>query len=164
MKFFKKILVGAGIGGGLIAGIVYLFRLKRTSEELETETTVSVQKLDLKGLSLKMDITLKNPTRTGFKVKFPFVKVYYKNSLIGSSQVIDKDVEVPSFGQVWASNITIQIPSTSLLSIGASLTNLLKGQNLDFTVKTVSTIDLGVAQKPYERTDDFTLKLPTNAG
>lgn len=37
----KKIIVSSAIGGGIIAGVTYLFRLKRTSVELESVVTVS---------------------------------------------------------------------------------------------------------------------------
>ncbi len=163
MTFIKKILVTAGIGS-VIAGILYAFRLKRTRAELETQAAVTVKKLDTKGLSLQIEITLKNPTRSTFKVKFPFVKVYYKDSLLGTSQVIDKDIDVPSFGQIKASNIIVQLPLSSLLAVGSGLTNLLSsGQPLVFKVETISTINLGVAQIPYTKENEFNLKLPTNA-
>jgi len=158
MSFLKKILVGAGI----VTGVAFLFRLKRTDEELDTQTAVTVQKLDLSGLFLQINITLKNPTRTGFKVKFPYVKVLYRNSLIGSSQVKDVDLEIPSFGQTNASNIIIQIPLAKLVSVGAALTNLLKnGTPLNLQVETISTIAGNI---PYKRVDEINLKLPSHAG
>lgn len=156
---WKKILIGAGIGGGLIAGVSYLLRLRRTSVELETDTTVLVHKLDLKGITLRVDATLKNPTKTGLKIKFPFVKLVHKDTMIGSSQVINKDIEIPSFGEARVEQIMIRIPLSGIFSIGAALIKSLQsGEAVKLMVKIITTIDLGWKQLPYEKKDEVTLR------
>lgn len=159
MVNWKKILVGAGIGGGLIAGIAYLLRLRRTSVELDTTTSVKVHKLDLEGVTLRVDATLKNPTKTGLKMKFPYVKLIYNDAIIGSSQVIDKDITVPPFGEAKIEKIMIRIPLLGVFSIGAALTNALKTATpVKLLVKTITTIDLGFKQLPFNKTDEVILK------
>jgi hypothetical protein len=155
----KKILFGGVIGGGLIAGATYLFRLKRTSAELESTTSVNIHKLDLKGLVLRVDVQLKNPTKTKLKIKFPFVKLIYKDATIGSSQVVDKDIAIPSYGEAVAEKIMISIPLKGIFSLSAGLIkSLASGESVKLNSKTVSTIDLGWKKLPYEKTEELTLK------
>lgn len=155
----KKILIGAGIGGGLIAGATYLLGLRRTSVELETVPTVMVHKIDLKGITLRVDVKLKNPTKTELKIKFPFVKLIYKDSTIGSSDVINKDVTIPSFGEAVASNIMIQVPLLGIFSLAGGMVKALQnGESVKINVKTISTIDLGVKTVPYEKEQEITIK------
>jgi hypothetical protein len=156
---WKKILVGAGIGGGLIAGVSYFLRLRRTSVELETVTTVIVHKLDLKGISLRVDATLKNPTKSKLSIKFPFVRLVQNDTVIGSSQVIDQNIEIPPFGEARVEKIMIQVPLSGIFSIGAALAKSLQsGEAVKLLVKILTTIDLGWKQLPYEKTDEVTLR------
>jgi hypothetical protein len=155
----KKILVGSAIGGGIIAGVTYLFRLKRTSVELESYAKVNIFKLDLSGLVLQVDVQLKNPTRTKFKIKFPFIKLIYKDATIGSSQVVDKDITIPAYGEAVAEKIMITIPPRNIFSVSAGLIkSLLAGEQVKLNSKTISTIDLGWKKLPYEKTEEVTLK------
>lgn len=155
----KKILIGTGIGGAIIAGATYLFRLRRTSAELESVTTVNIHKLDLTGLTLRVDVQLKNPTKTALKIKFPFVKLIYKDATIGSSQVLDKDISIPAHGEAVAEKIMIQIPLKGIFSLSAGLIKALgTGEAVKLISKTISTIDLGWKKLPYEKTEELTLK------
>ncbi len=163
MGIVKKILAGVGIGG-VIAGVAYALRIRRTSAELETVTTVMVHKIDLKGVTLRVDATLKNPTQTKLKIKYPFVKLIYQDASIGSSQVVDKDIDLPPFSEARIEKIMIQIPVLGIFSIGAALAkSFLSGEAVKLKVKTVSTIDLGWKKVPYEKTDEVILKKQKNA-
>ena len=155
----KKILVGSAIGGGIIAGATYLFRLKRTSVELESFAKVNIFKLDLSGLTLQVDVQLKNPTATKFKIKFPFVKLIYKDATVGSSQVVNKDITIPSYGEAVAEKIMITIPIRSIFSVSAGMIkSLLAGEEVKLNSRTITTIDLGLKKLPYEKVEEITLK------
>ena len=155
----KKILVGSAIGGGIIAGATYLFRLKRTSVELESFAKVNIFKIDLSGLVLQVDVQLKNPTRTKFKIKFPFVKLIYKDATVGTSQVVDKDITIPSYGEAVAEKIMITIPPRSIFSVSAGLLkSLLAGEEVKMNSRTITTIDLGIKKLPYEKIEEIILK------
>jgi hypothetical protein len=155
----KKLFIGSAIGGGLIAGVSYFFGLKRTSAELETFVTVNVFKIDLKGVALRVDVQLKNPTKTKFKIKYPFVKMIYKDTTVGSSQVVNRDIEIPGFGEAVADKIMIQIPVKSIFSVVMGLVkSLLQGDSVKITTKTITTIDLGWKKLPYEKTEEVTVK------
>lgn len=159
MTNWKKIAWGAGIGGGLIAGVTYLLRLNRTNINLETVPTVKVHKIELSGVTIRIDLHLKNPTNGRFKIKFPFVKLVRKNTTIGSSQVVDKDITIPPFGESVITQIMVKIPMLSLFSSsGGMIQDLQSGNPVKLEVKTISTIDLGWKKFPYEKTDEVTLK------
>lgn len=155
----KQTIIRTGIAGGLIAGVTYLFRLKRTSAELETVNRISIHKLDFKGLVVRIDVQLKNPTKTKFKIKFPFVKLLYKHVTIGSSKAVDKDIEIPAFGEAVAEKIMIEVPVLSIFSAGAGMIkSLLNAEAVKLKSKTISTIDLGWKKIPYDKTEELTIK------
>ncbi|MFA6923617.1 MAG: hypothetical protein WC223_05115 [Bacteroidales bacterium] len=159
MISWKKILFGVGIGGGIFAVANYFSRLKKTSAQLQTNTTVNLQKIDLKGITLRVDSVLKNPTNTGLKIKFPFVKLLYKDVVIGSSQVIDKDIEIPAFGEAHIDKIMLEIPLMGIFSLGTQLLQAFQGSEpVKLQVQTITTIDLGIKKIPFEKTDDIYLK------
>jgi len=155
----KKILVGSAIGGGIIAGVTYFLRLQKTNVELETFAKVNIFKLDLSGLVLQVDVQLKNPTRTKFTIKFPFIKLIYKDATVGSSQVVDKDINIPAYGEAVAEKIMINIPPRNIFSVSAGLLkSLIAGESVVLNVKTISTVDFGWKKFPYEKTEDINLK------
>lgn len=158
MANWKKIVVGTGIGAGVVGLIAYFTRLKRTSVELESVASAKIHSLKLDGLTVRIDVQMKNPTSSSFKIKFPFVKVLYKEKVIGTSQVINKDIQIPAYGEAQIDAIMIKIPLTGILSLGAGLYKLLVNKEpAPIFVKTITTIDLGWKQVPYEKTDDNTL-------
>jgi hypothetical protein len=158
MSNWIKIGIGTGIGAGVIGLITYFTRLKRTSVEMESVASAKIHTLKLDGLTVRIDVQMKNPTSSSFKIKFPFVKILYKDKTIGTSQVINKDIQIPAYGEAVISAIMVKIPMTGLLSLGGGIVKLLtKKQPVPIFVKTVTTIDLGWKKIPYEKTDDNTL-------
>lgn len=120
MKKWVKYVLGAGAfaTGGI--GI-YGFRLKRFANKAEIISTVNVHKIALDGLTLRVDTIIKNPTGLGVTMKFPFVKLIYKDATIGTSVAVNKDVKIPKNGQTTLDPIMIQIPLFGLFSLGADL-------------------------------------------
>jgi len=158
MVNIKKILLGLGIGGGLAAGGTYLWRLRKTSVNLEIVPTVMVHKIDLQGLILRVDVQLKNPSSTSLKLKFPFVKLLIKGSSIGSSQAVNRDIALPSYGEAKFEAIMIRIPMLSLLSSAKGLLQAIQqGAAFKIGVMTMTTIDLGWKTVPYENLDEVQL-------
>lgn len=158
MGAIRKILLGLGIGGGLAAGGVYLWRLNKTSVNLDIIPTVKLHKLDLQGLVLRVDVQLKNPTRTSLKLKFPFIKLSIKGNSIGSSQSVNQDIALPAFGEAKFEAIMIRIPMLSLLSTAKGLLQAVQqSQPFMIGVTTMTTIDLKWKKVPYEKTDEVQL-------
>ena len=165
MASIKKILLGLGIGGGVVAGGAYLWRLNKTSVNLEIVPTVKLHKLDLQGLILRIDVQMKNPTRTSLQLKFPFIKLLVKGSSIGSSQAVNQDIALPAFGEAKFEAIMIRIPMISLLSTAKGLLQAVqKGQPFRIEVTTMTTIDLGWKQIPFEKTNEVQLIGAKNGG
>jgi hypothetical protein len=155
----RKILLGTAVGAGVVAGITYLSRLRRTSADLKTVSTVNVFKLGLDGLTLRVDVNIKNPTQTKFAIKFPFVSLNYKGNLLGSSQSVNQDITIPAYGEAKATQIMIHIPGLKLLTLtGGFFKALQNGEALQIDSTTMTTIDLGVKKIPYKKTEVITLK------
>lgn len=158
METWKKITVGTIIGGGLIGGTVYLLRLNKMSVELESVPMVKIHKLDFSGLTLRVDVQLKNPTRTPFKIKFPFIKLVYKGTTVGSSQVVDKDIQIPAFGEAIIDKMMIKVPLMNIFSLSGGLIKAIQNkEQVKLDVKTLTTIDLGWKKVPYTKADTITL-------
>jgi hypothetical protein len=158
METWKKITVGTIVGGALIGGTIYIVRLSKMGAELETVPMVKIHKLDLTGLTLRVDVQLKNPTRTAFKIKFPFLKLVYKGTTVGSSQVVDKDISIPAFGEAVINQIMIQVPLLSIFSLSGGLIKAIQNKEaVKIDVTTLTTIDLGMKKVPYKNIATVTL-------
>jgi len=161
METWKKIAVGTVIGGALIGGTIYVVRLSNMSTELETVPMVKIHKLDLTGLTLRVDVQLKNPTRTAFKIKFPFIKLIYKGTTVGSSQVVDKDISIPAFGEAIINQIMIRIPLMNIFSLSGGMIQAVQNKEaVKLDVKTLTTIDLGWKKVPFSKSDTITISQP----
>jgi hypothetical protein len=161
MNTWGKIAVGVGAA----AGVGYLLKISRTKAQLETVAKAMLHKLDATGLTVHVDVQIKNPTKGSLSIKYPFVKIVSGDKLIGSSRVINQDIKIPSFGEVQIRDIMINIPLLSLFSLGLNFyKSVLSGQALKAKVITVSTIDLGWKTLPYEKTDEVVLKKGADGG
>lgn len=159
MSVFKKILIGTGIVALTTGAIAYVRRLGSTATELVIVPKAMIHKLNLNGALIRVDVQIKNPTRTKLKMKFPFVKLIYKDNVIGSSQVVPQDILVPGFGQTVIDKIMIDIPLTGIFSLAGDLVKaLLLGEGVKVMVRTLTTIDLGWKKIPYEDTKELVLK------
>ncbi len=159
MASIKKIIAGTGIGAAVVAAAVWLFRLKRASVNMEVVPTIQLHKFDLTGLYIRIDLQLKNPTRTIFKIKYPFVKLSYQGTSVGSSQVVNQDITLPPFGEAQISAIMVRIPILNIFSSAGKLLSAVKNnESIQMEVTTISTIDIGVQKIPYKKTDTLTLK------
>jgi hypothetical protein len=159
MSLLTKIVTGGVLGAGAIAGWSYIKNLKTASAELEIQPTVNIHKLAWDGLTLRLDLKLKNPSKGSFSIRFPYVKLFYKDTLIGSSNVVDKEIKIPAFGEVAIDKIMIQIPMTNVFSVAFALIKALTGGEATMlTIRTITTINLGIINLPYEDKQDITIK------
>lgn len=154
-----KILAGAVILGGAIAGGSYFYNMRRASVQLEVIPKAYLHSLSVSALKIRVDALLKNPTRASFKVKFPYIRLTYNDSLLGSSQVINKDMTIPAFGQVVIDGIMVELPVLSILSGAYSVVQaLLNKQPVALKLAVITTIDLGWSRVPYDSTMDIVLR------
>ncbi len=155
----NKLLVGLGLGAGVIGGVVYFNKLSRTTANLEVIPSAMIHKLNLTGMHIKMDVRLKNPDGGSFKIKFPFIKLVYEGTTIGSSQAVDKYIDLPAYGEAVINGIMIQIPLLGILSTAFKIYQaLIKGTEIKLTATTITSIDLGWKKLPFEKDDEIVLK------
>jgi hypothetical protein len=159
MKLFGKILLGTGITTALIGGYNYFKNLNRANTELETIPNASIHSVSLNGLKVRIDVTMKNPTKGSFSIQFPFMKLIYNDTTIGSSQVVNKLIELPPFGEAIIDSIMVDVPISSIATAGyGMIKEIIAGNGIQVTIKTITTINLGWKTLPYEKVDLLTLK------
>ncbi len=159
MANWKRIGIISGIGAGVVSLFTYVSRLNKASSNLETVVKANIHSIKLEGITVRIDVQIKNPSSVGFKIKYPFLKVVFKDSVVGTSKVIDNTINIPKNGEVNIEGIMILIPYTGLLSVGAGLLKALtQYDSAIITVKTITNVDLGWKKLPYETSNDITLR------
>jgi hypothetical protein len=150
----KQLLIGAG-AASLLIGVPYLLQLKRLSEELETVTKVNIHSVNLSGLTLRVDVLLKNPSGGNMTLKYPFVKMQHNDTTFATSEVRNEDFELPKFSQKQLDPIFIEI---SLISLATQAPALVKeyrtNGKLSFVVKIITTLN---GRIPFTKTDTINL-------
>ena len=155
MNNLTKILFGTGIV--LTGG--YLLKMSRTSANIETIIKAKIHSLKLSGITIRVDAKLKNPTKGTLKIKYPFVKLSYKGDTVGSSQVINQDITIPSYGEANIEGVMINIPLTGIFSVAMDLLKSLKtGAGVKVGIKVITTIYTSFSSIPYEYETEQILK------
>ncbi|RYY42540.1 MAG: hypothetical protein EOO06_21015 [Chitinophagaceae bacterium] len=159
MSSLTKILATTVIGAGAIAGWSYLKNLKTAGAELEIVPKATIHSLSWNGLTIRLDVLLKNPTNGSFSLIAPFIKLLYKDTTIGSSTPVNKEFKLPAHGELMIDNIMVQIPMSNVFSVVFTLIKALTaGEATALTVRTITTINLGIIKLPYENKQDITIK------
>ena len=159
MSAVSKILTGTLVGAGVIAVVGYVKKLKKTQAELEVIPTANIYEVTWNAIVVRVDVLLKNPTKGTFSIKFPFVKLISNGTTVGSSQAVNKDIKIPSYGEVVISKMLVTIPVTSFFSVASDVLKSIQNKKpVKLTVKVTSTVNLGWTELPYESNDEITLK------
>lgn len=145
-----------GVGGIAAAvGIPYLINLNRLSVELETATKISIYKVKLDGVELKIEVTLKNPTKGSINIKFPFVKMMSEGKVFATSEVRNEDVTLEKFSQVLVPPILVNL---NWLNLATTLPSLLKKlrnkEQILITARTITTIN---GKIPYSKEENVVI-------
>jgi hypothetical protein len=88
------------IGGGILVATGLLMGIKRTATHLETFHRLAGVKFEHNRLVILLDVMVKNPTATGLRIKYPFVKIMDGGSVLSASESKNEDVHIPSWGEV----------------------------------------------------------------
>jgi len=159
MSAISKILTGTLVGAGVIAVVGYVRKLKKTQAELEVIPTANIYEVTWNAIVVRVDVLLKNPTKGTFSIKFPFVKLISNGSTVGSSQAVNKDIKIPSYGEVVISKMLVTIPVTSFFSVASDVLKSIQNKKpVKLTVKVTTTVNLGWTELPYESSNEITLK------
>lgn len=159
MSITNKIIAGTVLGAGAVAVIAYFKNINRAQAQLQVIPNASIYQLSLEGLTVKVDALLKNPTGASFKIKYPFIQLTHKNVLVGSSQVVNKDIKIPAYGQVLIKDMMVKIPVLSFFSVVYDMVqSLLGNQSIVFTIAVITTVNLGWTEVAFEHKQDLTVK------
>lgn len=151
----RHVLIGAGAVAAIYFGGSYLLKLNRLSNELESETKVSIHNVNLSGIELTINVKLKNPSGGSIKVKHPFVKMIYADKTVASSQVKDANIEIPKFSEVNFEPIRIKLGFLSLATtVPALIKEYRETGKLNLVVHTITTINDSL---PYTKIDNISL-------
>lgn len=154
-----KIIAGTLLGAGVIAGYSYYLRMKKTGAELQVIPEASIYQVNWDGITIRLDLTLKNPTKGSFSIKFPFMKLVYKDTVVGSSQVVNKDIKIPAYSEARIDKILVNIPIISIFSVSTGILKAIHNkEQIKITATMMSTIDLGLAKLPFEESHEVILK------
>ncbi len=153
MANWKKIGWITGVSTASLTGLFFLARgifnkaysldeLKKLSDRLISVPTAMVHRLDFTGLTIRVDVKLKNPTNNGFKMKYPFIQVGFGGKVIGSSQATDEVLSIPPNGEYQIKAIMLNFPLIGMISLISDLLKSLEsGKEIKLKVATTSTID-----------------------
>jgi hypothetical protein len=174
MANWKKIGWITGVGTASLTGLFFLARgvfnkaysleeLKKLSDRLQSIPTAKIHKLDFTGLTIRIDVKLKNPTTNGLKMRYPFISVAYGEKKIGSSQAVDKLISIPPNGEANIEAILLNFPVIGMLSlIGTLLKSLQSGHAVQLTISTSTTIDplwqVDPVSKEWKSLKDYGIK------
>ncbi|HYG53121.1 MAG TPA: hypothetical protein VD905_19615 [Flavobacteriales bacterium] len=146
MKTWAKWTIGLGtVGVGTLC--VYLYRLSKTNNGLDVIPSVRVH--SLYPFTLAIDAEIKNPTNTAITVMQPYVKLFYKDTPVGTSNLVNTEIPIPKYGSVKLPQpIMLTIPLLGLFSIGGTLLNdLTSGQPIKLKVQPFTSLKTPVAWK-----------------
>jgi len=145
MEDWKKLVVGTVVGGVVVGGVLFLpklIKLNAAAPDLDVIPTAKIHKLDFTGVTIRIDVKLKNPTSAAFKMKYPYIRLTYKDYVIGTSQSIDKNIEMPPFGEANIDSIMFNIPLLSVIGMaGALLKAVQNNQAVEVDVAALTEID-----------------------
>lgn len=159
MPDWKKIIIGTGITAGLAAIGYKLLSAKKTGQQLEVVHTAMIHKVDTKGVSIRLDVVLKNPGSDELVIKHPFVKVEYKGTTLGSSQVSNTDIKIAKFSEQKLQPIYINIPLKGIFSLAFNLLQAItRKEEIKVNIKTITSMLLGFNKWiPYETSQEVIL-------
>jgi len=153
-----KLMWGTVALGAGTAAVIYVGRLNTFQKRLEILTDFNVHKVDLSGITLRVDVAFQNPSKGTVKIKFPTVRLYNGNSLLGYSAVVNKDFTIDSYGETKLDPLFIELKTLTLLTEAPSLlANVRKTGILSVSGKILTTLN---GRIPYEIVKPVSLTVP----
>ena len=111
MNTFFKI----GIIGGLAYGAYRLFGMKRASDNLVTTLhNPRVHSVDLRGMAIRTEVNVANPTKTRINITKPVITLSTKGKYITSTMPENKEITIQPLTNTRIDTIEIIIPWTTL--------------------------------------------------
>lgn len=147
------LLLGAGFA------LWGLTKLTHAGRNLVAETKGRIHSLDFEKIIFSIDSILKNPSNTELTIQYPFVKIFYKGSLIASSELKNRLVSIQPLMQTIIADIRIPVSYLKLTGVGAELLQKIqdKTKKVTFQVEIQTLIHLAGSKVPFSKTEDITV-------
>ncbi len=108
-------LLGIGITGGLVFGIIKLFKMKTVSEKMVSNlSNPRIHKVDLKGIAFRTEIKIQNPTKNTISITKPVVTLYSNGKYITSNSPEQKNIVIEPLKTTDIDTIEIPITWTTM--------------------------------------------------
>jgi hypothetical protein len=151
-------LLKSVIGLGLVFGTGYLVKLVKDSEKLEVLPNIILEKINFESVLFSVDTLIRNPSKSSFTIGFPFVRIFYKDKLIGSSTPRKKWVKIPSQSESEIQDLQIEFPLSQSIEIaGELITARTTGIKIPIKIEVNSYIKLGLISFPIKKTETIIL-------
>lgn len=152
--------VGTYIGGGLVLGgaaTAYVLRMKRFAKSLESAVSAGLPGLG-KGVRITLRVLLKNPTSISMRIKYPELRLYLNGLYIGGSETVNRDIDIPKFGEALIEGLTVSIKPVGIAILGNGfLFNV--GRAVNLKVETITTVyPVSFLPVPHNTEDIIPLK------
>ncbi len=104
-------LLGIGIAGGLVFGIIKLFKMKTVSDKMVSNlSNPRIHKIDLSGIAFRTEIKIQNPTKNTMSITKPVVTLTSNGKYITSNSPEQKIINIQPLTTTDID--TIEIPIT----------------------------------------------------
>jgi len=104
-----------GIVGGLLFGVYKLFQMKNVSDKVVTSLhNPRIHTVDLRGLVLRTEINVDNPTNGSVNITKPVITLLSKGKYITSTRPEDKNITIKPLTTSQIDTIEIVLPWTIL--------------------------------------------------
>ena len=104
-----------GIVGGLAYGFYKLLGMKRVSDKIITSlSNPRIHKIDLKGLAIRTEVNVSNPTKSSINITKPVITLTTKGKYITSTQPENKEIAISPMGVTKIDTIELIVPWTIL--------------------------------------------------
>lgn len=152
-------IIIALVGLAVIAGTRYVSALDRAQTELSVIPKVLLHSANVKGVTMEIQLTVKNPTNATFSVQYPYFNVTYRGTPVVSSDPIDKKFPVKANGTSQVNGIYLTAEYGKLIWTGVELAKAISsGEKVTLQVETLSTVYTAAGQMPFKQTDELVLQ------
>jgi hypothetical protein len=155
----KKGIIVTAIGSAIIGLGVWINRLRRTSVNLEFVPSLMLHKIDFSGVYIRVDVLVKNPSNMDLKFNYPFVKLNYEGSSVGSSQSKNEEIQIKAYSESRIEKLMIHIPLLNLFSNTGKLIASIKAKSpIILDTEIISNVNLGFRSIPFKTSFKLNLK------
>ena len=108
-------LLKIGIAGGLVLGVIKLFKMKKVSDKMVSNlSNPRIHKVDLSGIAFRTEIKIQNPTKNSMTITKPAVTLTTNGKYITSNSPEQKTITIKPLTTTDIDTIELSIGWTTL--------------------------------------------------